>query len=97
VLAAAAIGIGLLFLLDLEVAEDEGGDEPPQPNGVVVPDVIGKPSYAAQAEIEALGLTVTVIGGKPLENDPSDVIEEQVPPPETEVPFDATVTLDAGR
>jgi hypothetical protein len=95
---AALIFVAVLYVADLEIAERDGDGE--SSSAVTDPDLRGEPAGEARAEVEALGLEARVVG-EPTNYQSafeaaSDEIVRQTPPAGSEVPPDATVTLDAG-
>jgi beta-lactam-binding protein with PASTA domain len=97
IVVAALIFVAVLYIADLEIVESDEG----QASGVIVPDVTGLGVDDARAEVEALGLTARVVGGNPfltheISGENTDTVVDQTPSADTEVPPDATVTLDAG-
>jgi hypothetical protein len=97
---AALVFIAVLYVADLRIESD---DDPSAATalGPTVPDLVGADLSDAQAEVEALGLEVRVegrVGGgawwETFGQEP--VVNDQTPNGSTEVPQDATVTLEVG-
>jgi beta-lactam-binding protein with PASTA domain len=90
-LAAVIVGLALLYVLDLEVTENDR---------ITVPDVIGEKPAQAQSDLEAVGLSARVI---PVQSEPAFrsvilkhqalVVGEQFPARGTEVAPGTTIAL----
>jgi beta-lactam-binding protein with PASTA domain len=90
-LAAVIVALALLYVLDLEVTENDR---------IAVPDVIGERPAQAQSNLEAVGLSARVI---PVQSQPAFrsvilehqalVVGEQFPDRGTEVAPGTTVAL----
>lgn len=97
---AALVFIAVLYVADLRI-ESDGDPSAATALGATVPDLVGADLSDARAEVEALGLEVRVegrvSGGAWWETfSPGPVVDEQTPDGNTEVPQDATVTLEVG-
>lgn len=93
VLAAAAVGFGLLYVLE---SDDDGAAE------VAVPSLLGATEESATAGAESAGLSVEIVqgpgaqySGAVLGDEP--VVLEQFPNAGADVPPGTVVTLTLGR
>ena len=93
VLAAAAVGFGLLYFLD---TEDGGEPDTTTEEQVVVPTMRGVDADQAAGQIEQLGLSVEIVTEPAPEKD-RDAVVEQSPEGGTEVAPGSTVQLVTGE
>jgi beta-lactam-binding protein with PASTA domain len=99
-IAVALVSVAVLYVADLSESD---GDADGDSASVAVPAAVGESASDARAAVEAVGLHVRIAPQWALyettfeaESGLSGVIVEQTPPAGTEVPPDATVTLDMG-
>ena len=92
VLAAAAVGFGLLYFLD----SDEEGSDTTTEEQVVVPTMRGVDADTAAARIGQLGLSVEIVT-EPAPDRYRDAVVEQSPEGGTEVAAGSSVQLVTGE